>query len=125
MNRGIAVNGPDQRVGRVSWQDARGFCRWLSERTGKRFDLPTEAQWLHARGSRRRGGAEWTRSSYRPYPYDTEDGRDTPRPIGLKAVRGLKGPMPSGATARDFRWRYPSWQRVYNVGFCVLCEDDL
>ncbi len=30
---------------RVSWNEARGFCQWLSEQTGERFDLPTEAEW--------------------------------------------------------------------------------
>jgi formylglycine-generating enzyme required for sulfatase activity len=32
----------------VSWDDATAFCQWLSSKTGKNFDLPTEAQWEKA-----------------------------------------------------------------------------
>lgn len=32
----------------VSWQDARAYTRWLSQRTGASYRLPTEAEWLHA-----------------------------------------------------------------------------
>ena len=45
---GIDLNGPRQPVVRVSWQQAMAFCRWLSQRTGLRFTLPSEAQWEYA-----------------------------------------------------------------------------
>ena len=32
----------------VSWDDAVDYCRWLSQKTGLRFKLPTEAQWEKA-----------------------------------------------------------------------------
>jgi len=44
-NRGHAVNDAKQPVIRISWQQAMAYCQWLSKRTGKRFTLPTEAQW--------------------------------------------------------------------------------
>jgi formylglycine-generating enzyme required for sulfatase activity len=32
----------------VSWTEAAAYCKWLSQKTGLRFNLPTEAQWEKA-----------------------------------------------------------------------------
>jgi formylglycine-generating enzyme required for sulfatase activity len=38
----------DYPVVNVSWMDAMAYCKWLSEKTGKKYGLPTEAQWEKA-----------------------------------------------------------------------------
>lgn len=44
-DQGMLLNGPNQPVVRVSWREAKAFCDWLSQKTHRRFSLPTEAQW--------------------------------------------------------------------------------
>lgn len=43
--KGYSMNHPDQPAVRISWQQAMDYCKWLSDKTGMKFTLPTEAQW--------------------------------------------------------------------------------
>ena len=38
----------DHPVVNVSWHDVMAFCEWLSQKEGKTYRLPTEAQWEYA-----------------------------------------------------------------------------
>ena len=174
--RGAPMNGPAQPVVRVSWQQAMEFCRWLAEKTGEPFSLPTEAQWEYAcragtdgpfacelakprvytpedqhtwakppnlntwayyshdvgQGPANAWGlhnmhanvAEWTLSTYRPYPYRDDDGRNDPMAEGRRVVRGGSFCDQPQRCRSAFRLDYPSWQKVFNVGFRVVASAD-
>ena len=140
-NRGVPQNQPNQPVVRVSWERAMAFCRWLSNKTDKKFSLPTEAQWEYAcragsaenvQGSNTWGAAnmlggveEWTRTTYRPYPYRGDDGRDDVSSVGRKVVRGSRLLNMTDDRRVTFRLDYYPWSGIHNVGFRVVCESKL
>ncbi|CAG0961908.1 partial Serine/threonine-protein kinase PknB, partial [Anaerolineae bacterium] len=43
--QGHTLDGDNQPVVAISWPDAEAFCKWLSEREGRTYRLPTEAEW--------------------------------------------------------------------------------
>jgi formylglycine-generating enzyme required for sulfatase activity len=52
---GACIKAQDQGWGRgqqpviyVSWRDVQVYIKWLNSKTGKRYQLPTEAQWAYA-----------------------------------------------------------------------------
>ena len=56
--------GDNRPVEKVSWNDAQEFCKKLSELTGKRYVLPTEAQWEYAaRGGNQSKGYNYSGSN--------------------------------------------------------------
>jgi formylglycine-generating enzyme required for sulfatase activity len=68
--------------------------------------------------------SEWTRSSYRPYPYADADGRNDGSLAGRKVARGgswADRPADAGSSVRR---AYESWQKVHDVGFRVVIVAD-
>jgi formylglycine-generating enzyme len=70
--------GADQPVVGVNWFDATAYCKWLTERIGQEFRLPTEAEWERAaRGAREGALYPWGDEPpwERPYAgYDSSTG---------------------------------------------------
>jgi formylglycine-generating enzyme required for sulfatase activity len=67
--------------------------------------------------------AEWTRSLYKPYPYDEADGRNDLAAPGQRVVRGGSWfDRPKRGTSA-FRLPYEAYQKVHNVGFRVVAEE--
>lgn len=76
---------PQQPVVAVSWFEAVAYCQWLSKLTGRRYRLPTEAEWERAA----RGGEEG-----RLYPWGDEPPQSRPG----YASRWLRGPEAVGGS---------------------------
>ena len=66
--------------------------------------------------------AEWTGSTYQPYPYREEDGRNLLTSEGRKVVRGGSYYDRPKRCRSAFRLSFPAWQRVHNVGFRVVSQ---
>jgi hypothetical protein len=91
FNRQPPAGAADQPVGGVTWYDAVAYCQWLSTETGRRYRLPSEAEWEKAARTGRAAaiGAvqEWTQTLWggdasKPvfgYPYVADDGREAVR----------------------------------------------
>lgn len=68
-----ALNDPRQPVVGVSWFDAVAYCDWLSGIEGRRYRLPTEAEWERAA----RGGSVGKRYPWGDAPPETQPGYET------------------------------------------------
>ncbi|MDO5553701.1 MAG: SUMF1/EgtB/PvdO family nonheme iron enzyme [Planctomycetia bacterium] len=196
---GYPANLPNMPVIRISWQEAMNFCKWLSEKTGRTFRLPTEAEWEwaaragsakpmwfgdldanfgpfenladesvhkfvvaginpqpvdhqdweafipHAAGvddghmmvcdvaqyqanpwglyDMLGNVAEWTLSDYAPLPYKGDDGRNAGNLDAKKVAKGGSWRDRPKWGRAGVRGEYESWQKVFNVGFRVVCEE--
>ena len=88
--------GDNRPVENVSWEDAQKFCKKLSELTGKRYVLPTEAQWEYAaRGGNKSKGYTYSGSNSvgEVAKYDSSGGHSSvkskkPNELGIYDMSG-------------------------------------
>ncbi|MSO97590.1 MAG: formylglycine-generating enzyme family protein [Rhodospirillaceae bacterium] len=71
----------------VSWQDARLYTAWLSKKMGKKYRLPTEAEWEYVA----RAGTTTN------YPWGDEAGADQANCSKCGPGAGESGPKPVGS----------------------------
>jgi len=137
-------NYPDGQADRpvvfVSWDDAVAFTKWLSEQTGNRYRLPTEAEW--EKGVRTSGDKydsignvlEWCLDFYDPEYYKNTDRINPKGPAQGKLIKamgseGIARVTRGGAfkrtslaqRANDRNYFFPAQAR-FDLGFRIVRE---
>jgi formylglycine-generating enzyme required for sulfatase activity len=100
--KGYTIEGADVAATYISWHDAVAFCERLSKQDGRRYRLPTEAEWEWAcragtataysfgDDEQRLGEYAWFdgNAQLKDEPYAHRVGQKWPNPFGLYDVHG-------------------------------------
>jgi formylglycine-generating enzyme required for sulfatase activity len=107
-NRTPPRHEEDHPVLNVCWYNARDYCRWLSEVTGRGYDLPSEAEWEK--------GARGTNSRIYPWGYRWNATRCNSGDSGLRQTTSVYA-YPQGSSpyrlldmaGNVFEWTRSRW----------------
>jgi len=94
----------------ITLHAAMEYARWLSEQTGKRYRLPTEAEWEYAcrAGAPEAvplGGMAWTADDSDDHPHPV--GKKKPNALGLQDMLGNVAEWVLGRAPDAYTTRYP------------------
>jgi formylglycine-generating enzyme required for sulfatase activity len=108
---GGTVGGADYPVLGVNWDAAVAYCNWLSAKTGKKYRLPTEAEWEKAARGTDQRRYPWGNTIDRSYANFVGAQRyDTGRPVGY-----YDGSMRDGLQTRSNASPYGAFDMAGNV----------
>jgi formylglycine-generating enzyme required for sulfatase activity len=68
----------------ITWHAAMEYCRWLSEKTGKTYRLPTEAEWEWACRAGTTTPCSFGNGKIDDYAWYKENSEDLTHPVGEK-----------------------------------------
>jgi formylglycine-generating enzyme required for sulfatase activity len=141
INREPSAN--DQSVVDVDWHDAMAYCAWLSASTGRRYTLPSEAEWecmcrtLEAANMLQgvpEAVQQWTRSRWgtqptKPDPYNSIDEHEITDPAKLPPLSRMVHRGGSSSTQPDalpctLRGNSLSTSKVPRLGFRVVMHPE-
>ncbi len=102
-------------VNNVSWEDAIAYAAWLSKQTGKKYRLPSEAEWEYAARGGKRTTYWWgtDKGKGNAHCYNCESELTTSKPAKVGSYK----PNPFGLydTAGNlYEWVHDCYHRNYN-----------